>query len=129
MTSGKQHPPYLTTTERYRMIRALYQIRGLALVDSATRQQRVDAMRLKDLALLCDVTMFYTDYIEEAPTIKDLMKNEPGILGQGCQAVHLRFQRLAAKLHNEKIAGYLRSRTDEWATSAFGTHTRISSGT
>lgn len=59
-------------------------------------------MKLKDLVLLHNVTMFYTDYIEEAPTIKDRMNNEPGILGQVCQGVHLRFQRLAAKLHDEK---------------------------
>ena len=53
---SSKHPPYLTRTERPRFIRSYYRLWGMMRLDAAEWQMRLDAMTLKQLYHLYEMS-------------------------------------------------------------------------
>lgn len=53
---ARRHPPTLTLTERPRFTRSYYLLWGMMKMDAAEWQPRLDAMSLKQLYYLCEMT-------------------------------------------------------------------------
>lgn len=68
--------PFLSRTERIRYIRGLYQLWGLALLKSETRQQRIRSLKLKDLIVVRDLALSYAVCIPD-PTVLGVEDGDP----------------------------------------------------
>ena len=70
---GTQHPPYLTSTERPRFMRAYYRVWRLLELDVSARQRCYKQWTLRQLYRTCEMTVLPQPFGEEiGPDLKDL---------------------------------------------------------
>lgn len=69
---GPQHPPYLTSTERPRFMRAYYRVWRLLELDDSARQHCYQQRTLRQLYRTCEMTVLPQPFGEEiGPDLKD----------------------------------------------------------
>ncbi|PYI09721.1 hypothetical protein BO78DRAFT_415281 [Aspergillus sclerotiicarbonarius CBS 121057] len=63
-------PTHLSPSERHRLIRAIYQLSGLLLLDPDAREKRMASLKLKDVMTISDVAYGYRDAQDVLMTVK-----------------------------------------------------------
>ena len=102
----------LSSTERHRFIRGLYQAWGFYLVDRATRRQRVYALKLKHLVNICELLALYPNQLEEDPTMCTILADKHDIYTEVFEDCFLRLQELVREIHDDELYHWTLTESD-----------------